>query len=102
MRPLSATVEDLGIKKGSSRGKLCRDSAIVKHMFERDELELRSTTLPHNCRCCTEALSFIKFMSVNFPLYIAKRLLNVFQNGLVAMVPFALGARLKNLTPISA
>ena len=44
----------------------------------------------------------LSFTLVNFPLDIVRSLLNVFENGLVAMVPLALGVRLKNLAPISA
>ena len=38
---------------------------------------------------------FIKFVSVNFPTYVVKSLLNVSQDSFMAMVPLAFNTRLK-------
>ena len=51
MRPLSLTVEDLGMKDGPARSEFCADSATVKHPFTRIKQELSEVpTLPHTYR----------------------------------------------------
>ena len=96
----------LGNENGPARSEFCGDSATLKHTLSRVKQELRSqhsrtpidtiwnpTGSWSGFFLCSH--HFIKFTVDIFPQDIVRSFLDVFENGLVAMVPLAVGARLK-------
>ena len=104
MRPLSPTVEDLGMKTVLLASNLLWGQRHPQaHVHKRVEQELRSqpTRTPIDTirnpiwsRCGFFLCShhFIKLTFADFPLNIVGSFLNVIESGLEAMVPLALDA----------
>ena len=110
MRPLSPTVEDLGMKIVLLAAK-CVGTTPPASTRKNVKQEVRYQPTRTSVDSVKDAIlsrrglflcsnHFIKCTLVNFPLSIFGIFLNVFENGLVGMVPLVLGTWLKNLAPI--
>ena len=115
MRPSSSTLEDLGLKAVPARSKACGcgDSTTLKHTLIRVKQELRTqpsrtsadtTGESHRVQERIPSLrpSFRQIHACQFPIGSHREPSERIREGLVATVPFSLGARLENLDPISA
>ena len=107
MRPLSSTVEDLGVKTVLLAAKCV---VTLKHTLGNIEQEVR----PQPTRTPVDTVwntiwsrsgfflcsnHFVKLTLVSVPLVILRGFLHKLENGLMGRVPFALGAWREDLTP---